>query len=65
MHPNGDGSTRQPGQGASYTSTNRGIGTEDALHTHNRMSPSSKKEQKEQNTAICSNMDRTRACHTE
>ena len=43
-------------------SINRGIDKEDVVHIYNGILLSHKKEQ---NNAICSNMDRPRDCHTE
>ena len=48
---------------ATLMSINRGMDKEDVVHIHNRILLSHKK--KEQNNAICSNIDRPRDCHTE
>ena len=65
MHPNGNCSPRQPGRGSNLNVYQQRSRSRRCAHIYNRMLLSSKKEKKEQNNAICSNMDRTRACHTE
>ena len=47
---------------ATYMSIDRGMAKEDVVHIYNGLLLSHKKEQ---NNAICSNMDEPRDCHTE
>ena len=64
MHPNVHGSTTYNSQDmeATQMSINRGMDKEDVVHIYNGILLSHKKEQ---NSAICRDLDGPRDCHTE